>query len=103
MAYVTLHRLKQHLNIEDDVFEEDDYLNHLLDVAEATVEQHICQPLEGLEDGNGYIPKPLEQAVLLYCGTLYASRENVAFGGSPQNVPFTYDYLLSMFKNYKAQ
>lgn len=103
MAYVTLHQLKQHLNIEDNVFDEDSYLTHLIEVAEATVERHICQSLEGLEDTDGNVPKPIEHAILLYCGTLYANRENVAFGGNPQNVPFTYDYLLSMYKNYKAE
>ena len=103
MAYVSLHRLKQHLNIEDNVFIEDDYLKYLLEVAEATVERHICQPLKGLEDANGDLPKPLEHAVLLYCGDLYANRESVAFGGSPQQVPFTYEYLLNLYQNYKEQ
>ncbi len=103
MAYVDLDLLKKHLNIESDVLSEDSYLRHLIDVAEATVERHICQPLVGLEDSNGDIPKPLEQAILLYIGDLYANRESVAFGGSPQQVPFTYEYLLSMYINYKAE
>lgn len=102
MSHITIHRLKQHLNIEDDVFSEDDYLAYLIDVAEATVERHICQPLAGLEDDNGNLPKPIVHAVLLYSGDLYANRESVAFGGSPQQVPFTYDYLLSLYQNYKG-
>lgn len=101
--YVTLHLLKQHLNIEDSVYSEDDYLNHLIAVAEGTVEQHICQSLDELTNSNGDIPKPLQQAILLYCGDLYANRESVAFGGSPQQVPFTYEYLLNLYQNYKAQ
>ncbi len=103
MAYVDLDLLKKHLNIESDVLSEDSYLRHLIDVAESIVERHICQPLVGLEDSNGDIPKPLEQAILLYIGDLYANRESVAFGGSPQQVPFTYEYLLSMYINYKAE
>ena len=102
-SYVTLNNVKKHLNIENEVYNDDMYLEHLIEVAEATVERHICQPLEGLEDSNGDLSKPLEHAILLYIGDLYANRESVAFGGSPQKVPFTYEYLVSLYQNYKAE
>jgi len=101
-TYVTIGDAKKHLNIEDEVFKEDIYLEYLISVAEATVERHICQPLEGLTNEHGDLPKPLFHAILLYVGDLYASRESVTFGGSPQQVPFTYEYLVSMYQNYKA-
>lgn len=102
-TYVVLSDVKRHLNIEKEVYDDDMYLEYLIEVAEATVERHICQSLEEVENIYGDLPKPLVHAILLYVGDLYANRESVAFGGSPQQVPFTYEYLVSMYQNYKAQ
>lgn len=100
MSYCTLNLAKKHLNIEDSVFQEDSYIQHLIEVAEATVEKSICRPLSELEDENGDLPKPLIAATLLYVGTLYNSRENVAYGGNPTEVPFTFSYLLDLYRKY---
>lgn len=102
--FVSLDRVKQHLNIEATYTEDDNYLSFLIEVAEGTVEKHICTNLYDLckDDGSGnqVLPLPLQHAILLYIGDLYNSREGNAYGVSVSQVPFSYDYLLSLYKNY---
>lgn len=99
--YVTLALAKQHLNIESGYTAEDTYITHLIEVAEKTVERHIDYLLEDYIDNVGdELPKPLQHAILLYVGDLYMSREANAYGVSVTEVPFSYDYLLSLYKDY---
>lgn len=96
--YLTLERIKKHLNIDSDFTGDDEYLLFLEDVAEKTVQRHIDDNLEVIANG-GELPSPLLQAMLLYIGNLYMSRESIKFS-NVQDVPFSYDYLLSLYKNY---
>ena len=98
--YLTLAQIKKHLNIDESFTDDDEYLSFLYDVAERTVQRHIDSNLASLtvEEG-GSLPTPLLQAMLLYIGTLYAQRESISYS-SVVDVPFSYDYLLSLFKNY---
>lgn len=105
--FVSLNRVKQHLNIESTFTGDDEYLNFLIQVAEETVERHICTNLSDLanEETEGsttvlVLPSSLQAAILLYIGDLYNSREGNAYGVSVSQVPFSYDYLLSLWKNY---
>lgn len=98
--YVSVNLLKKHLNIDQDFHGDDEYLAILSEVAEKTVQRHVCCVLKSLEDEEGHIPAPLCQAIMLYAGVLYNSRESVAFGGSPVDIPHTYEYLISVYKNY---
>ena len=98
--YVSVQLLKKHLNIDDEFTDDDNYLSVLEEVAEKTVQRHICQLLSEIEDEEGHIPAPLCQAIMLYAGVLYNSRESVAFGGNPVDVPHTYEYLINLYKNY---
>lgn len=98
--YVSVALIKKHLNIDTEFTDDDEYLGILEDVAEKTVQRHICCVLSEMEDSEGNIPSPLCQAILLYVGVLYNSRESVAYGGSPVNVPYTYQYLIDLYKNY---
>ena len=98
--YVSVNLLKKHLNIDQDFHGDDEYLAILSEVAEKTVQRHVCCVLSSLEDGDGNIPAPLRQEIMLYAGVLYNSRESVAFGGSPVDIPHTYEYLINLFKNY---
>ena len=100
MKYITLQQLKQHLCIDQDFHGDDNLLQIYGEVAEKTVQRHVCCVLSSLEDGDGNIPSPLVQAILLYAGVLYNSRESVAFGGSPTDIPHTYEYLINLYKNY---
>lgn len=98
--YVSVSLLKKHLNIDEDFTGDDQYLGILSEVAEKTVQRHVCCVLKSLEDEEGHIPAPLCQAIMLYAGVLYNSRESVAFGGSPVDIPHTYEYLINLYKNY---
>lgn len=100
MNYITLNQLKSHLNIDSDFTADDSLLTMYGDVAEAVVQRHLCILLSELVDGGGVLPPPVQQAILFYAGNLYNARESVSFGTAPQNIPFTYQYLLDLYKNY---
>ena len=98
--YLTLEQIHKHLNIDDSFTEDDNYLMALEEVAVAAVQQHIDNRLDELCLANGgNLPSPLAQAVLLMIGNLYANRESVSYSSAIE-VPFSYDYLLSLYKNY---
>lgn len=97
---MTIQEIKKHLNIDDSFHADDDYIMMLYDVAEQTVAKHICCVLDDVRDEEGNLPSPLNHAILLYIGDLYNSREGNAYGVSVSQIPFSYDYLLSLYKNY---
>ena len=100
MNYITLNQIKSHLHIDPDFTADDNLLTMYGDVAEAVVQRHLCILLSELVDGGGVLPPPIRQAILFYVGNLYNARESVSFGTSPTNIPFTYEYLLDLYKNY---
>lgn len=100
MKWLTLELAKQHLIVDADVHDDDDYITQLCDVAEAAVEVDIDRPLVTLTDAAGKLPAPIIQAMLLTVGNLYANREPVAIGVAANAIPHTYDYLKGLYKNY---
>lgn len=98
--FIELARIKNHLNIDNYYTDDDEYLLYLEDVAEKVVEKHIDCKLSELCDGNGDLPSPLLHAMLLFIGDMYQSREAVAFNSSPLEIPLSFSYLLSLYKNY---
>lgn len=100
MKYLTLKLIKQHLNMNQDYSEEDDYLEMLGGCVEEVVEKHIDDSLEAISEKNGgKLPLPLIQACLLLLGTYYSNRENIAYNNTIE-VPMTFTYLLNLYKNY---
>lgn len=99
--YVQLYEIKKHLNINSDFHDDDEYLGYLEEVAEKVVENNIDTKLRKLEDGDGDIPSPLKQAMLLLIANFYANRESVAFSQSTE-VPVSYKYLIDLFRNYRG-
>jgi uncharacterized phage protein (predicted DNA packaging) len=98
--YVALDKIKTHLNIDKDFIEDDNYLMSLSEVAECVVERHIGYKFSKLmEDNDGQLPMPIQHAMLLFIGTMYANRESVTFG-SANVLPHAYDYILQLFENY---
>ena len=98
--YVALDKIKTHLNIDKDFIEDDNYLMSLSEVAECVVERHIGYKFSKLmEDNDGQLPMPIQHAMLLFIGTMYANRESVTFG-SANALPHAYDYILQLFENY---
>jgi len=98
---IDLALIKKHLNIDSGFTADDSYLSSLADVAQQVVQSHIDHDLSDLEEG-GALPAPLLQAMLLFVGNMYANRESVAYANT-QEVPFAYDYLLSLFKDYSKK
>lgn len=101
MLYLTLNRIKEHLNIDSGFTADDGYLEMLEGVAFDVIERHIDHKLSSLAQ-DGVLPTPILQAALLYIGNLYQSRESVAFTNATE-IPFAYDYILSLFKDYSKR
>ena len=98
--YLTLDRIKKHLNIDEDYKEDDEYILALCEVSEQVVERHIDSNLSEVAKSNGdELPSPLLHAMLLFIGDMYRTRESVSFT-SVSAIPFSYDYILSLYKNY---
>lgn len=96
-----LELIKKHLNIDSEFTEDDDYLDMLKDVATKVIERHIDHDINDLSV-DGDLPLPIQQAALLYIGNMYANRESISFA-SAQEIPFAYDYLLSLYKDYSKK
>ena len=98
--FITLDRIKKHLNIDDFYIEDDDYLTTLYEVAEKVVEKHTDSNFSDIAEANGgELPSPLTHAMLLFIGDMYKNRESISFT-SVSAIPFSYDYILSLYKNY---
>lgn len=97
--FLTLDIVKKHLNIDCCFKEDDEYLTHLIVVAERAVEKHIDCDFSTLVDEEGMIPSPLLHAMLLLIGNFYQSRESIAFA-STSELPLSYQYLLDMYTDY---
>ena len=97
--YIPLELAKKHLNIESSYTEDDEYILMLIDAAEQAVRVHVNDDLDTLAENNGgCIPTPILQAMLLMIGNLYQNREIV--GTKTQAIPFAYQYLIDLYRNY---
>lgn len=95
-----LQTVKQHLHINEDFTDEDEYLCNLISVAEAAIENHIQICLAELAQiYGGDLPAPIIHAALLFIGTLYMNRESVSFA-APHIIPHAYEYLLQPYVKY---
>lgn len=99
--FVSLDKVKKHLNIDEYFHDDDDYLNHLILVAETVVEKHIDCDFSVLMDEVGMIPAPLLHAILLFIGNMYQSRESVSFS-SAQELPLSFRYLLDLYMDFSG-
>lgn len=98
--FLTLERIKQHLNLDTYYTADDAYLMALESVVEKVVQRHIDTNLEELaESEGGELPQPLLHAMLLLIGNFYANRESVTSNAQTE-IPLSYNYLLDLFKNY---
>lgn len=90
---ITIDEIKQHLNIERDYHGEDSYLQSLIDAAKVVVQKHICNSIDGKSEGQ----LPLAHAVKLLVGTWYMNRESLS---NLNKANHSYEYILSLYKNY---
>ena len=99
MEYTDLDEVKRHLRVDENYTDDDNYISGLCDVAEQIVARDIDDNLSALTDGDGKLPAPLQQAIYILVGNLYANRESVAYS-SIAEVPLSYKYLLDLYRNY---
>ena len=99
--YVTLCEAKKHLLVDNSFKDDDEYILALIDVAEDAVSVNLCEKLDSITVG-GELPPAVKAAILLLVGNLYANREPVAYT-SVNKVPYTFEYLLSIYKNYSTK
>jgi uncharacterized phage protein (predicted DNA packaging) len=100
MSYVSLEQAKDHLRVDFD--DDDNYIEDLINVAEASVANEIGSTLASNEVDD-VLPKPLYQGILLLVGHLYNSREPVIIGTGVVKVPFSLEYLLAPYKTWTCQ
>lgn len=91
----TLEQLKQNLNIEPDYTEEDNYLGMLLQVAEDAVFNYLDKTPADFE----VIPNPIVFACLILSSQFYENRTPVSWG-QPYKIPYSFEFLLSPYKDY---
>lgn len=97
MAVVSLALFKKHVRA-DDFADDDEYLEHLLEVAETSVIIATNRTAEELcESGDGDFPKPLIQAIMMLAAHWYNQRESVS-GVQMHEVP---DTLQALVKPYR--
>lgn len=93
---IILDEIKQHLNLEADWHGEDSYLQSLIGAAKQVVQMHICDDIDGKSEGQLL---PLAHAIKLLVGTWYMNRESLS---NLQKGNHSYEYILSLYKNYNG-
>jgi hypothetical protein len=97
MALVNFELFKQHLKA-DDYADEDEYLRHLCDTAEAAVIAATHRDVrELLKMNHGELPKELQHAVLLL-GAHWHNQREAAASVQMHAVPYAVDALVRRFK-----
>lgn len=100
MRYVTVEDIKKHLYID---FEADDYIiADYIDASQEIIEKYLNVKLPDLMIDEK-LPYPVLQAIKIMVGNLYNNREGVSFNAVPYKVPFSFEYLLQPYKNYKRE
>lgn len=78
MAVVSLALFKKHVRA-DDFADDDEYLEHLLEVAETAIITATNRSQEELEQmGGGKMPTPIKHAIMLIGAHWYNQRESVS-------------------------
>lgn len=99
--YVTIEEIKQHLYID---FEADDaMLADMIQASEEIIEKYLNTTFDTLLNENGTLPFPIKQAIKIMVGNLYTNRESVSFNAYPSKIPYSYEYLLQPYKNFKRE
>ncbi|WP_025839154.1 head-tail connector protein [Porphyromonas cangingivalis] len=97
MSVVNIELLKKHVR-SDEFSEDDDYLQHLLDVAEVHVLTSVNRTLAELTKiGGGKVPLEIRQAILLLAGHWYNQREAVSTT-EMREVPYTLQALIKPYR-----
>ena len=103
MAYITLNEAKDHLVIDKDWTDDDNYINGLIDMVETVIENHIHDTFENLISELGAVPKPVIHAMKIMISHFYEVREPIVTGTITAVVPYSMEYLLDPYVNRTIQ
>lgn len=98
MKYLTVEQIKKQCVIDDDFYDDDEYLEALADTAEELVEQQIDNDLTDVVASNdGKMPAPLIHAMKMLVEFFYNNRgsDNVA------QIPDAFFYMCKLYRTYK--
>ena len=97
MQYTNLIDAKQHLNIEADYTDDDNYIISLLNVSELAISNYCNDTFSDYTASTA--PVTLIQAVYFLTANFYVNRQPVSFAQGYQ-IPYTFEFLLNPYKNY---
>jgi len=118
-TFLTVEEVKDHLRI--DFYDDDDYIQALIDMTEMAVEQEIGQSLSGLTwvlltgstltgysvttgiqaaNDSGTFPLRLKQGMLLLVGHFYQNREPAIIGVAINKIPWGFEWLVAPYRNW---
>ena len=100
--YFVADEIKQHLNIEQDFKEDDNYINQLQEAATDAIELNCDVVLSDLEDENGNLPPAIRQAIMILVANFYNNRESVT-STSANIIPYSLQYLVDLYKDYSKK
>jgi hypothetical protein len=81
----------------DDFYQDDAYLQHLLDAATETIVTYTNREKAELVDNDGNLPKMLQQATLMLAAHWYNQRESVS-AVAMHEVPDSVQTLVKPFR-----
>ena len=103
-TYTTLADIKQHLNIETEFTDDDDYIVNLISVAEMSVYEYLNGGLSGSTinitvDGETItaLPKSIKHAIVLLTAHFYLNRALVSFAQGYE-LPYAFKFLLNPYR-----
>ena len=101
--FVTLDKVRAHLNLDDYYTEDNEYIIHLINAAEeATAKRLNLKSLAyAVDPHSGYLPDSIIHQILLLVGSWYAARETFSYQSVSQ-LPHSFDFLSDLNKNYKS-
>ena len=104
MPYISLEDAKSHLRVDFD--DDDRYIESLIDVAEASLENNLGISLANLllSGSLSDLPADLKHATKLLVSQWYENREviNISYG-IVKEVPYTLNYLINPHKYWTIQ
>lgn len=98
--YLTLQELKEHLNIEPDFKDDDQYILTLAQTAEDAFERHTDRKLTDILV-NGDLPASARHCMKLMVGQWFANREGTVFA-SNNKIDYAIDYLIALNRKYSV-
>lgn len=101
--FVSIDKVRSHLNLDEYYHEDDEYIVHLVGAAEDATALRLNVKSLGqlMNPDTGYLPESVNHSILLLVGNWYANREAVS-NLNVNRLSYGYDFLADLNKNYKA-